>query len=256
MQLASRLYGMHVRDEHLLKCKNILGLSDEDIFYDDRPNGGNAWYTHRKALVAPLDEKYTHLLTLPDDIELCSNFVERCEDLINRFPKKIIPLFSMDYNSLDLDYTQSPYYRTITPFACGMIFPTKIIKEMVNWIDNAYIYHHNCTPETVIDDTAIQFWCENFSVDMITTVPSLVQHIGDVSLLGDFPVRRTNKFIEDLPKETVDKINWDTKEILEYNVMFGNPLDFNSKEKGELYLVKNPPKILNPVYSSLGNTFD
>lgn len=90
---------------------------------------------------------------------------------------------------------------------------------------------------------------------MVTTVPSFVQHIGDDSLLGDFPIRRTNKFIEDLPKETVDKINWDTKEILEYKWYFCNPLESDSKA-GILYKVENPSRILNPVYSSLGNTFD
>lgn len=254
--LKIRLYGTHKRDENIIKCKSQLGLFDEDIFYDDRPNGGNAWYTHKKALVAPLDEKYTHLLTLPDDMELCSNFLERCNFLVEHFPKKIIVLFPFDFNQLSVDYLGTPYYRVVTPSACGIIFPVKIINEMVKWIDGAYTKDKHLTQETIIDDTAIQYWCKNFSVDMVTTIPSLVQHIGDVSLLGDFPVRRTNKFIEDLPKETVDKINWDTKEILEYKVMFGNPLGFNSKEKGKLYLVKNPPKILNPVYSSLGNTFD
>ena len=243
-----KIYGCHVRDENINKCKEVLFLSDSDIVYDDRPNGGNAYYTFRKALLEPVPEGVTHRLVLPDDMQLCSNFKERLDKLVDKFPRKVIELYPFDYNFMD-ELKSTPYFRVITLAACGIVFPVKIINEMIEWIDNCYTKYTNHTVENLIDDIAVQTWCDDFRVDTITTLPALVQHIGDVSLLGDFPVRRTKWFIDDLSEEEILKVNWDSDEIKEYHAIpisvFDNIVDYK-----EMYITNYSKK-----RSSLGDTF-
>ena len=243
-----KIYGCHVRDENIHLCQQALNLSDSDIVYEDRPNGGNAYYTFRRALLEPVPEGVTHRLVLPDDMKLCSNFLERLTFLVNKFPKKVIELYPFDYNFMEnLGYT--PYYRVITLAACGIVFPVQIIKEMVEWIDNCYTKYTGYTVDNLIDDMAVQAWCNDYRVDMITTLPSLVQHIGDVSLLGDFPVRRTKWFLDDMSEEDLEKINWSSDKIREFHLI---PIDlFNNIKTFEEITITNYSK----KRSSLGDTF-
>lgn len=246
-----KIYGCHSRDAFIEKYKETINLDSTDIIYDDRPNGGNAYYTFRKALLQPVEEGVTHRLILPDDMQLCEGFKERLNFLVSKFPKKVLELFPFGYNALDSLSEKTPYYRTFAPSACGLVFPVQIINEMIDWIDNKYTLYHNTTVEQVIDDTAVMAWCQEFSVDMITTIPALVQHLGDDSLLGDFPIRRTNFFIEDMPEDTRAKINWESDEIKEYHPHPKKRLPDGSYE---FRLVEQTVTILNPQYSSLGIT--
>jgi hypothetical protein len=40
---------MHSRDAMIKNLQTKLGISDNNIYYDDRPNGGLALYTAKKA---------------------------------------------------------------------------------------------------------------------------------------------------------------------------------------------------------------
>lgn len=259
-----KIYGCHSRDENIKKCMSILNLKDSDIVYDDRPKGGNAYYTFKKALTQPLEEGITHRLVLPDDMQLCEGFKERLDFIVNKFPKKIIELFPFGYEALPPLPVETPYYRTFAPSACGLVFPVQIIKEMIDWIESDYLAKTHLTVDNVIDDVAVLDWCKNFSMDMLTTIPSLVQHIGDISLLGDFPVRRTKFFYDDLTEEQKNLVNWENAKIKElhpipnrYTKTHRTP--FKDKNGNTLYpfdLSESKIRIVNAKQSSLGNTID
>ena len=250
-KLDMKIYGCHIRDNFINNYKKTLTLKDSDIIYDDRPNGGNAYYTFRKALLQPVEEGVTHRLMLPDDMQLCEGFMDRLRFIVDKFPKKVLELFPFGYNKLTEIPGKTPYYRTFAPAACGLVFPVQIINEMIDWIDNKYTLYNNVTVDQIIDDSAVLSWCQKFSVDMITIVPALVQHLGDISLLGDFPIRRTNFFLDDMPEDVKANINWDSNEIKEYHPYPGKRLPNGSYE---FRLVEQTTTILNPQYSSLGIT--
>ena len=242
-----KIYGCHSRDENINLCKGILNLKDSDIVYDDRPTGGNAYYTFRKALLEPVPKGVTHRLVLPDDMQLCEGFQDKLEFLIDKFPKKVIELYPFDYNFLE-GINPNPYYRVITLAACGIVFPVQIIKEMIDWIDTKYTKFKNTTVDVLIDDTAVQTWCNDYSVDVITTVPSIVQHIGDKSLLGDFPIRRTNYFWDDMSQEQKDSLDWNSDKIQEFHCI-------GISKGGKPIFSEYSIKYLGRKVSSLGDTF-
>lgn len=251
MKLQTKIYGCHSRDEMIEAYKKELG-NDLDIIYDDRENGGNAYYTIRKALLSPINEDTTHLLALPDDMQLCNNFLEKLEFIVNKFPKKIICLYPCHFNALKRVYS-TPYHRVMTLAACGLVFPVQIIKEMIDWIDSCYTKYKGFTVDNLIDDTAMQAWATDYSVDMITTIPALVQHIGDNSLLGDFPIRRTNYFIDDLTEEQLKDVDWNSDEIMQWR--YGSAFLLPGMGIQGIPLVSDNTRTTTFRYSSLGNTF-
>lgn len=259
-----KIYGCHSRDENIKKCKDVLNLKDSDIIYDDRPKGGNAYYTFKKALTQPLEEGITHRLVLPDDMQLCEGFEEKLNFFVNKFPKKVLELFPFGYEALPFLPKDTPYLRTFAPSACGLVFPVQIINEMISWIESEYLAKTYLTVDTIIDDTAVMDWCGNFSMDMITTAPSLVQHIGDTSLLGDFPVRRTRFFYDDLTEDQKRSINWESDKIREYHPILNrysrmHRTPFKDEDGNICYpfdLQEMKVRHLNAKQSSLGNTID
>lgn len=253
MKLQTKIYGCHSRDKMIEDYKKELG-GNLDITYDDRENGGNAYYTIRKALLSPINEDTTHLLVLPDDMQLCNNFLEKLEFIVNKFPKKIISLYPCFCNSLGHIYN-TPYHRVVILAAGGLVFPVQIIKEMIEWIDNCYTKYTRLSSDTLIDDVAIQAWAKDYSVDMITIIPALVQHIGDNSLLGDFPIRKTNFFIDDLTEEQLKDVDWNSNDILQWKYNNSNVFPLPGTKVEKIPLIPDNTRIITFRYSSLGNTF-
>lgn len=193
MKADIRIIGVHARDEMISHTLGRLGLSEDIVSYDDRPNGGACLYTARKAWLSPVEDEITHRIVLADDAYVCNGFEGICDQIINTHPDKVISCFPFDYlhKSDYIDGLKTPYVRTHLAAGMGIIMPVKYIDDCFRWIEKNL-------PSDYPDDSAISLYCENHGIDIITTIPPTIQHIGDDSVLTPgLYVRRTEYYTDD-----------------------------------------------------------
>lgn len=173
-----RIMASPKRSENVEKTIHDLNLSKDAVTWDDRPNGGDAMYTARKAWLHPIPINAKHRVVLQDDIIVCDNFIEIINTIANAHPECVISLFALASPKCYLGPDTSPYHRVNTLNGCGILMPTDIIKPCMEWCEkstNEYLKPH--------DDLMIAEYCKIHEITMIATFPNIVQHIGSDSLL-------------------------------------------------------------------------
>lgn len=226
MSIDVHIYGVHVRDSmiHNTKCK--LGLSDDCIHYDDRPNGGFMIYTAKKAWLAPIDDGVTHRVALADDVEVCDGFMDICKQIAETHPKHIISFFPYEFMNRNpqIEMLDTPYFKAHILSGCGIMMPVEYIKPCFDFIREKF--HDECP-----DDFAIQTWAQSVGVQILTTIPALLQHIGDESIANKGCFVRRTVYYDECPEA-----NWNSKKIMEYRLRewFFSNKGKQRKEKGVL----------------------
>lgn len=184
------IFGVHSREEMIQATAGKLSLPEDQIHYDDRPDGGSVMYTAKKAWLAEIPDSVTHLVVLSDDVEVCDGFAEICTQMVNAHPDDVITLFPYPFmhRQPGLEKLLTPYVVSDTLNGCGIIMPTKYIGRCFEWIDEHYI-----NPKE--DDYHIQLWAATNGIRMLTTIPATLQHIGDDSIFNpQAPIRRTDYY--------------------------------------------------------------
>lgn len=169
------------RTENVKIICNTLDLSDDSVFWDDREDGGDAMYTARKAWQSPIPEKSTHRLVLQDDIVICDNFLTIVNRVASTHKDSIVTLFHCDKHD-----TASRYIPTKRIRGCAIMIPVKMLEDLWWFVDNRMEFYRKPQLEEILkrDTSCIQVWSSAKRIPCYTTVPSLVQHIGDESLVG------------------------------------------------------------------------
>lgn len=188
------------------KTINELNLSDENIWYDLREidkqfsNKSYAWNA-AKGWASFTDINCGHCMFIDDDLEFCNNFLEISEKMIKVHPDAVFGLLPFYYENRITKQTESPYWNAgVTPGAC-LIIPKKYLKDVCSFM-------FSYCDKVCQDDLLIYLWCHRNRIQTITTIPSLVQHIGDESVCDSTkPIRRTKYF----DKNPI--ANWDSKII-------------------------------------------
>lgn len=180
------------RAEMAEKLRNELGLPETSVFTDDRENGGNPFYMWKK-MTENIPAGATHICLLDDDVEVSTGFKQIAEQMTAAHPECAFSLFTTDLNSSYFDEflekTTTPYLTCSKLFGCAVILPVSILEECFNWIGT------NCNLETAHDGHAVQEYLEQKGIQILTTIPGVVQHDGDVSLYDPgLPIRRTARF--------------------------------------------------------------
>lgn len=170
------------RKENVQNIQQTLNLSDNSIFWDDRINGGDAMYTAKKAWQSPIPNGCTHRLVIQDDVIISNNFLEIIQTVANKYQNQVITFSHIE----ELD--KNTRYHTSNTFSmgCAIMIPVKYLNKMWWFIDNRIeVFLKPKCPEILKRDTScIRAWMRHYDIEGITTVPSLVQHIGDESLVG------------------------------------------------------------------------
>lgn len=191
----ARIFGVPSRIENIRKNQAILRIPEDRIFIDERRDG--CVKTALRAWTHPTDKEF--VLVLADDAELCDDFAKCCERIVHAMPDKIISLFPLSFmgreNVLPWASTlQSPYISLGSEGASGLCI---IMRS--EWIQD-------CTRGWLTsglngDDTNINLWAKNTGVDIVTTIPSTIQHIGDVSVFDQSrSIGRTELYRKDAAK--------------------------------------------------------
>lgn len=168
------------RKSTVIEILKELNLPEEVVSWDDRENGGDAMYTARKAWQFPIPEGCTHRLVLQDDIEVCNSLCEIIESIAICHPDEIVTLFHCETYSSDKRYEEISKI-----YGCGIMIPVKLLDDLWYFVDNEIDkWIANANEIAKIDTNCILAWSIIKKIPKITTVPSLLQHIGDISLVG------------------------------------------------------------------------
>lgn len=181
------------RKNNVMKILSELSLSEEVVAWDDREHDGDAMYTAQKAWNSPIPEGCTHRLVLQDDIELCNNFLEIIDSISKAHSSQIISLFHCEAYSDGIKYAS-----TRRLWGCAVMMPIEFIPLCWQYI--AHIPEEPWGKDMIRhDNNCIMMWAINNNIPVINTVPSLVQHIGDESLVGFKEKRIAQDFVKSPP---------------------------------------------------------
>lgn len=212
MMVGIKIVGVHERDHMIDEMNRQLQLPAGDIIYDERQGGGYAFPMLKKAWLDPYADEETHRVVLNDDLELCNNFREICEQIAKAQPNSIVSFFTTYLNSSfcdqEIQKIQTPYIRhDVGIFGCAIMMPKDVAIECMEYTNNYY-------PDIKFESRAFTQFARERGIPIITTLPGLVQHIGDESLVDQsLPIRRTTRF------EKYPDADWNTKEVIELKTM-------------------------------------
>ena len=208
IMLDTHIYGVHARDEMIRATANKLNLDTNYIHYDDRPNGGWMIYTAKKAWTAPIPKGITHRVALADDVEVCDGFTEICTTIAQTHPESIISFFPYEFmeRNEQIENMDTPYWIAHVLSGCAIMMPVQYIQPCFDFIRSKF--NDECP-----DDAGIQAWADTAGVQILTTIPALIQHIGDESIAnkGCF-IRRTVYF------DRQPQADFGSKKVLEYKI--------------------------------------
>lgn len=165
-----RIMGVPERMENIRQTQEILKIPDENIFIDYEHEGVKP--TARRAWSKETDK--SHVMVLQDDVELCKDFLKYCYIIINKFPDFVVSLFPFQFRrNTDLGrWPVSPYVQVKYCSGQGVIMRSDYINPCLSeWKD-----------EIPGDDTNIERWANSKGIKIISTLPSIIQHIGDDSV--------------------------------------------------------------------------
>jgi hypothetical protein len=156
-------------------------LPEEVVSWDDRKHGNDAMYVAKKAWTTPIPDGCTHRLVLQDDIEVCDNFLEIAEKVAEKHSKHIVSFFHCEKYPEDIRYV-----RTNMLWGCAIMIPSSLVPSCWDYIEHIpeRFWYKYAKDVLRYDDNCILAWSVENQIPMINTVPSLVQHHGDISLVG------------------------------------------------------------------------
>lgn len=231
MKYDIKIYGIEERQDNILKNKEILGLSDNDIMIlkkEDRvtPQDRFPYKMCKKSFMGSVPEGITHRVVLQDDVELAPNFLYYVDKLINTQPNAIFMLTALDFKTRNNygDNLKSPYIR-VGQFVsgCALIVPVKYIYAMFNWLETTYPKIWTGHPH---EDFAIKIFANMYGIPCLTTIPSLVQHLGDVSTCCDYVQPLRTAYFNDW-----EKADWDSNVVNRPYINIKEMNEYLKKEK-------------------------
>ena len=170
------------------------------------------WDTARRAWLS-FDPTATHHLVLQDDIIPSKNLRATLEKAIQHSGDNIVCLFIFQeffkdnqQSKYDMAFNSSKPWLKVnkTILAPAVIMPTKYIEEFVKFGDKQ--------KHLPADDTKMSAFCDRKNIGVLLTVPSLIEHKDQKSLVGVSTKDRTAyKFIGE--NNSGEFLSWNSKPV-------------------------------------------
>lgn len=193
-----RIFGVTERLFQIEKNKKILELPDNRIFMDCEhigcaPTAFRTWsYSDEESQSA------THIMVLSDDVELCEDFMSYCYRIIAAHPDKIISFFPLTLakrSQVSRLPTKTPYVQVESCSGAAIMMPAQYVKPCLDFWDH----------KIRGDDTNITRWAKANNITILTTLPSIIQHLDCVSIFDPLRNLGGTEFFEPDPSY----LNWD-----------------------------------------------
>lgn len=162
------------RLQQVLKCLYQLKLAYSDVALDEKCEK-KPIKTMMKALRMPHDESITHRVIIQDDVELGTYFMENLDFLCNTYPEDVFSLFICADKKLLYETEDKVICRTGGGiWGQAVIIPLKyvpLIEEMLTRLDERWQH----------DDIFLQYVFKKNGIRVLTTIPTIVDHLGKTS---------------------------------------------------------------------------
>lgn len=199
-----KIFSCRQREQMALALCENLKLTAGDIVFDGRRLQNQSFcYEVSKAWeqfdVSNADD---WSMLIQDDVEPCDGFVDIVGQIMTAHPDTIFSFFPYYYmdKTVEVD-TDNPFWRAEIVSGCCIAVPNKYIGEMIQYM--RYQKHLSCG-----EDLVIGWFARDNEIPILTTIPAIVQHIGDVSIIDPSkPIRRTQYF------ERAPVANWASQKI-------------------------------------------
>lgn len=188
-----RMFAVPEREEWAKNIQKILKIPDDHIVWDKEHVG--VLPTARKTWEMETDKPF--VMVMNDDAELCKGFMKYCEKIVEHFPNHIISLFPYQFRTrrqVRNRPRKSPYILTKEVMGLAVIMKSEYVKPCLDFWD-----------ERFGDDVNIGRWARAYGIPVITTLPSIIQHIGDDSVNVPGRVIGRTDFFDPDPKD----VDWD-----------------------------------------------
>ena len=170
--ISMRIMGVPSRMENILLTKSRFDVPDNLVFIDEKRIGcvENA----KRAWLAENDKPFT--MVVQDDVEFCDDFFVYANKIAQHYGNAVISFFPYQFIGPNViaRRPKSPYVLSNCVSGVAVMMPTKYVEDCINY----------WSPEILGDDTNISRWASDNGIKMITTVPSLVQHLGQISVFS------------------------------------------------------------------------
>ena len=183
----------------------ILDIA-KDVFFDDRPIGGNAAYTSEKTWNLPFEDGVTHRCVLQDDLLICKKFEDFVNQIVNQKPNAVFSLFCPQSKMVDyMDRYGIPQLvknKRGGVWGQAVIIPRFIVHDIYTWgnkiakENNAAVFH---------DDVLIGEYAVDHGIDVYIPIPNPIQHLAPVSSLLGFNNKNKTSKVFDMD---AGKLNW------------------------------------------------
>ena len=182
------------------------------------------------SVILALSESYLsdddYFIILQDDALPCNNFLQICEKITQSHPKSVVGLFPYDFLDKEVKPTNNncPYYDLGILSGVGIILPAIYQKKYLEFAKKSE------TP--MQDDLTLYNFCRKENIEIIQTVPAVVQHIGAESFLSKGASERKSDYFEENPIA-----NWESRKVihLKYHSTLERKLTENL-ERSQRYL--------------------
>lgn len=208
MKADVHIYGVHARGSMISTTIEKLGLDESCVHYDDRPDGGLVLYTAKKAWLVSIPEGITHRIALADDTYVCDGFLDIAHKIAAAHPDAIISFFPHEFmqRNPDIEGMDTPYFNAHFLFGAAIMMPVK-------YLDSCFRYIEDQFHDEIADDDGIYMWAKMAGVQILTTIPAIVQHIGDDSILDPGRAILRTVYFEEHPVA-----DWDNRKVMEYRL--------------------------------------
>lgn len=153
-------------------------LTRLDIVKDTKRAG--VWPTARRAWMAGGHAGATHHLLLQDDALPCRDLLAAVHVLVETMPDHPICLFDMS-SAATFALAEGKHWvaRSSLSSTLGIVMPIQLAMDAIRWAD------YCVTPDLVHDDVRFSMYLQSIGRLVMVTAPSLVEHVGDKSLVGN-----------------------------------------------------------------------
>ena len=166
-----RIFGVPERIENIRHNQELLNVPEDRVVIDHAHTGCFAAAQRAWSIPTTAD----HVLVLQDDVVLSNGFAEICRIMAETHPDAIIGLYPGQFpraehiKGLPL---RSPYIATHDLAGPAVLMPSRYIFPcLITW-----------DSKRRGDDVQIQIWAHDNGIRLLTTIPCIVQHIGEQSV--------------------------------------------------------------------------
>ena len=171
VKIAYRITAVRSREEHALEICRSIGEPISSIMWDEELKGSQ-WNKNRTC-ESVLDQGYTHLCLIDDDVVTVNNFKEIVQVCVEHFPDAFWTMFSDETHSLKSRPKNTPYLELFNKNCKGicLIMPVEHIRPYLSFYKEEFAHKY---PKWNHDDTAKKMYCLLNNIPVMMPIPNLV----------------------------------------------------------------------------------